>query len=470
MIVKLVHWRGSGSYLQRGRDLVNYIATPETEDAREKCVHLAATGTISPEPGTALREMEAVLGSHILTAPQRTCPYEHWILSWHERDMPHREDADRAVRVFLNNIRFGNRQAIYGLHANTDNLHAHICVSRYDPLRDQLTNLTPMRHIDGHRAICHVEHDGGWKSTPNALFAWNTQKNAPERRFREAVSLPPGHVSPKPLRRPLPTPPVMPDIYEVRRDPRNVWYLRNNRAIFLWRDGQFFCCDWNLRQSLRDFLNCSPDAPLFVKDDILPWMQRQAKKNGSFPVVGVAESLLPPPLLPPSRPVSVRQYEALRKRALADGESPSGAECVALVSLRRLGGSRENIEAIARQCSEQPDAYRERILTWVFGPRGDAYLTRNGFRFLDHVPSRPAAPKPTQVIEPEKRPRRRRAPEAERPDIPQQETPITRPPKKLFGKRRRHSFQNDDFPPRSIMRQEENDKKVRQREEEGMRL
>lgn len=261
----------------------------------------------------------------------------------------------------------------------------------------------------------------------------------------------------------------MPDTYEVRRDARNVWYLRNNRALFFWRDGEFWCCDWNLRRTLQDFLNCSPDAPLHVQADILPWMQRQAAKAGSFPVLGLPEITLPPPLLPPPHPVSHRQYEAFKKRALAEGESESSAECIALASLRRIGGTRDALRTLLQEESSQSPEYQERILAWAFGARGDAYLVRNGFRFLNH-PAHPAAPDPGIHLEEERElPKKRKRRPILRPKetFPEMQIEATLDVRPLFGKRRRHSFQKDDILPRaSRIRDTIPVKKQAQREED----
>lgn len=88
-------------------------------------------------------------------------PVYHYILSWPEHERPATQDIFAAARDTLAALGMGEHQYIIAIHANTDNLHAHIEVNRvhprtfraFDPYRDYLTL---------HRAAREVEIRYGW--------------------------------------------------------------------------------------------------------------------------------------------------------------------------------------------------------------------------------------------------------------------------------------------------------------------
>ncbi|CPF79900.1 TraI/MobA(P) family conjugative relaxase [Burkholderia pseudomallei] len=99
-------------------------------------------------------------------APRVKEPVYHYILSWPEHERPTTQDIFAAARHTLAALGMTEHQYIVAIHANTDNLHAHIEVNRvhpktfraFDPYRDYLTL---------HRAAREVEirydwhHDNG---------------------------------------------------------------------------------------------------------------------------------------------------------------------------------------------------------------------------------------------------------------------------------------------------------------------
>lgn len=88
-------------------------------------------------------------------------PVYHYILSWPEHERPAIQDIFAAARDTLAALGMDEHQYIIAIHANTDNLHAHIEVNRvhprtfraFDPYRDYLTL---------HRAAREVEIRYGW--------------------------------------------------------------------------------------------------------------------------------------------------------------------------------------------------------------------------------------------------------------------------------------------------------------------
>ncbi|WP_175946367.1 TraI/MobA(P) family conjugative relaxase [Caballeronia sp. BCC1704] len=94
-------------------------------------------------------------------APRVKEPVYHYILSWPEHERPATQDIFAAARHTLAALGMQDHQHIIAIHANTDNLHAHIEVNRihpktfraFDPYYDYLTL---------HRAAREVEIQYGW--------------------------------------------------------------------------------------------------------------------------------------------------------------------------------------------------------------------------------------------------------------------------------------------------------------------
>ena len=88
----------------------------------------------------------------------------HYVLSWHEGEVPSPEQIEQAVDVFLSELGLSEHQAIFGVHIDTDNRHLHIAVNRVHP--DTLKVIKPNKGFDieaAHQAIARIEHLQGWK-------------------------------------------------------------------------------------------------------------------------------------------------------------------------------------------------------------------------------------------------------------------------------------------------------------------
>lgn len=93
--------------------------------------------------------------------PRTKDPVYHFILSWPEHERPQTQDIFAAARHTLSALGMSEHQYIIAIHANTDNLHAHIEVNRihpktyrpFDTYRDFLTL---------HRAAREAEIMFGW--------------------------------------------------------------------------------------------------------------------------------------------------------------------------------------------------------------------------------------------------------------------------------------------------------------------
>jgi hypothetical protein len=95
-------------------------------------------------------------------------PVYHYILSWPEHERPSTQDIFSAARDTLKALGMEEHQYIIAIHANTDNLHAHIEVNRVHPktFKPQYLNWD---HATLHEAARHAEIKYGWHHD-NGIF------------------------------------------------------------------------------------------------------------------------------------------------------------------------------------------------------------------------------------------------------------------------------------------------------------
>ncbi|BEU20002.1 TraI/MobA(P) family conjugative relaxase [Paraburkholderia sp. 22B1P] len=158
---------------QSGEPPEKYSWSNLTQDITKESV-LNALGedvekkTIGVEIGnvSSLANAPAEMYAVAQQAPRVKEPVYHYILSWPEYERPTTQDIFAAARHTLAALGMTEHQYIIALHANIDNLHAHIEVNRvhprtfraFDPYHDYLTL---------HRAAREVEirydwhHDNG---------------------------------------------------------------------------------------------------------------------------------------------------------------------------------------------------------------------------------------------------------------------------------------------------------------------
>jgi len=92
----------------------------------------------------------------------------HYILSWPEHERPKTEDIFAAARDTLAALGMSEHQYIIAIHANTDNLHAHIEVNRVHP-KTFTTADTYRDYLKLHRAAREAEIKYGWHHD-NGIF------------------------------------------------------------------------------------------------------------------------------------------------------------------------------------------------------------------------------------------------------------------------------------------------------------
>ena len=161
MIVKKIkNPAKSASKAKRISGLADYIASPEKLNADEKCVYQGSRGFLTEWFEAQKAEMLALAQEAVRSRD----PINHYVMSWKENEQPSPAQVEEAVGIFLKEMGLEDHQAIYGLHADTANLHLHVMVNRVHP--DSLEVIKPNRGFDieaAHRAIARIEHVQGWE-------------------------------------------------------------------------------------------------------------------------------------------------------------------------------------------------------------------------------------------------------------------------------------------------------------------
>jgi Relaxase/Mobilisation nuclease domain/Large polyvalent protein-associated domain 7 len=149
------------------RALADYIAGPKAGGAGEKVEHRGALNLLNLDHEGQVQEM-IDLAEVAKRSPQ---PVQHWIMSWREGEQPTSAQADRAARMFLDEMGLAEHQAIYGLHRDTENWHLHMAINRVHPETERLATVNNgFDHEVAHRAIARIEHAQGWQREDRGLF------------------------------------------------------------------------------------------------------------------------------------------------------------------------------------------------------------------------------------------------------------------------------------------------------------
>lgn len=98
-------------------------------------------------------------------------PVYHYILSWREGEQPTVEQLEEAVDIMLTEFGMREHQAIYSLHGDTDNIHAHILINRVDPEKQKIVDINGRFDLEAaHRALARIELTQGWSREPNGRY------------------------------------------------------------------------------------------------------------------------------------------------------------------------------------------------------------------------------------------------------------------------------------------------------------
>ena len=188
MIVKKIkNPRKSASKAVRIRGLSDYIVSPERAGSGEKCLYAGSRGFLTADLESQQAEMLA-LSQEAVRSPDTL---NHYVLSWREGEQPSPQQVEQAVDIFLDELGLKDHQAIYGLHADTDNLHLHLAVNRVHP--DSLKVVKPDKGFDieaAHRAIARIEHEQGWQREAHARYVVKARERGGELELARAPAEP----------------------------------------------------------------------------------------------------------------------------------------------------------------------------------------------------------------------------------------------------------------------------------------
>ena len=149
------------------RALADYIAGPNAGGAAEKVEHRGTLNLLNVDHEGQVQEMIDLAE----TAKRSPQPVQHWIMSWREGEQPTSAQADKAAKMFLDEMGLAGHQALYGLHRDTENWHLHLAVNRVHPETEKLVTVNNgFDHEVAHRAIARIEHAQGWQREERGLF------------------------------------------------------------------------------------------------------------------------------------------------------------------------------------------------------------------------------------------------------------------------------------------------------------
>jgi Relaxase/Mobilisation nuclease domain/Large polyvalent protein-associated domain 7 len=149
------------------RALADYIAGPRAGGAGEKVEYRGALNLLNLDHEGQVQEMIELAE----TAKRSPQPVQHWIMSWREGEQPTAAQADKAAKMFLEEMGLAGHQALYGLHRDTENWHLHLAVNRVHPETEKLVTVNNgFDHEVAHRSIARIEHAQGWQREERGLF------------------------------------------------------------------------------------------------------------------------------------------------------------------------------------------------------------------------------------------------------------------------------------------------------------
>ncbi len=141
--------------------LTSYVTAESTTDVTgdqvvEKCIAVE-TGNV-----TNLRNGAKEMWAVAMQNPRCVDPVYHYILSWPENERPPVADIMAAARHTLAALGLQEHQYLVAVHANTDNIHAHVAVNKIHPITHKAKHLE-WAHKTLHKAAREAEIQFGWQ-------------------------------------------------------------------------------------------------------------------------------------------------------------------------------------------------------------------------------------------------------------------------------------------------------------------
>lgn len=168
MIVKKVkNPKKSAGKAERIGKLTNYIASPETENGLEKCIHHEGVNFLTSTLAGQTAEMIALAEEAVKSKD----PVDHWVLSWQADEKPTTEQVREAVAMFIGHCKLEGHQYMWALHDDTENLHAHIVLNRVNQDTIKVAKINKGFDLEAaHQAIAIIEHAQGWRKEEGARY------------------------------------------------------------------------------------------------------------------------------------------------------------------------------------------------------------------------------------------------------------------------------------------------------------
>jgi hypothetical protein len=161
-------------------DYITGKTNTEEKVSYTDCVNIASVKTASFEMET-------------LAFQNKHCgnPVMHLLLSWGEDENPTRDQVDEAVKITLEEMNLSQCQAVYALHQNTDNVHAHISVNRVDPETKKAINPAHGWTRRGmERAARRIEYAQNWRTENNTWSEIDEQGKVIQKPMKPGINVP----------------------------------------------------------------------------------------------------------------------------------------------------------------------------------------------------------------------------------------------------------------------------------------
>ena len=158
---KITNPKKSAGKRERIAALIEYVTNPAIDNDTEKCIYSGSRGFFSGSPGGHALEMIALAEEAVRSRD----PVNHYVLSWRDGESPSEQQVEEAVDIFLGELGLqGGHQVVYGLHADTDNVHLHLVINRVHPDTCKCVEINKGFDIECvHRAVAKIEHVQGWQ-------------------------------------------------------------------------------------------------------------------------------------------------------------------------------------------------------------------------------------------------------------------------------------------------------------------
>ena len=168
MIVKKVsNPKKSAGKASRIHGLAGYIIAPHKTNKNEKCIFADGVNFVCDDWKSQTAEMLALSQDSVKSSDT----INHYVLSWREFEKPTEEQFRDAVSIFMSELGLDGHQAMFGAHADTNNIHLHLIVNRVHPDTYKVTRVNNGFDIEAaHKAIARIEHAQGWQPETNSRY------------------------------------------------------------------------------------------------------------------------------------------------------------------------------------------------------------------------------------------------------------------------------------------------------------